>query len=291
MHRSHSIRSSCLAAMLALAAGACASDGAGAPGAAADFAGSSVTDPVDPDALPSPIVAEVRTVDGARLIFHDEAEPGGEPAIAVEILSDTVTPVTDAVLAAEPSALELFLATAKPGATAPAALLRDHELLAAVGEATAEPRALAIATAVGETYGPYPCHDSRAWVSDFQSWAPVLDGQYIDTSETGLTYGYVGYAPKFYFDVCRPYDVISGSSTYTTMVQRRPSASYAWQTINTATDALDVNAERRWRYYRTSWTCSSYQYRLRVSSTLNFNYRRAARWADEWSCQIGGISS
>lgn len=291
MHRFRSIRSSCLAATLVFAAAACTSNDTGVPAPAADFRSSPVDDAVDGTALPSPVVAEVRTVDGARLIFHDDGLPGGDPVISVEIASDTVTPATDAVLAAEPSALELYLATAKLGAAAPAALVRDHELLAAAGLAATEPRALAVATAVGETYGPYPCHDTRSWRNDFTSWAPVLDGEYIAASaEEGVTTGYVGYAPKFYFDVCRPYDIVFNDNTVFTIVQRRPGSSYAWTNVNSATDALDYQ-ERRWRYYRNSWSCSSYQYRLYVSAPAHIPYRRAARWSDQWSCQIGSISS
>ena len=38
----------------------------------------------------------------------------------------------------------------------------------------------------------------------------MRDGEYIGKNESGYTTGYVGYTPKFYFDVCRPYDLVAG---------------------------------------------------------------------------------
>jgi len=239
------------------------------------------------------VVARVETPEGASVIFVDESDPeqGGAPAIGVEILSSTTTPTTDALLAQDPTALELYLALAPAAqaAQAPRALVVDHELAsAAAGRADAAPRRLAVSAATGESVGPYDCADTVGWVNDFKAWAPVLDGEYIaGASEYGYTTGYVGYAPTFYFDVCRPADVVWALQPYYTGVQRRANSGDAWVTVSTNTDALDYQF-RRWRYYRTSLTCSSYQYRLVVSSSPGQNhYRRAARWADEWSCQIG----
>ncbi|MEZ4360795.1 MAG: hypothetical protein R3B48_11480 [Kofleriaceae bacterium] len=224
-------------------------------------------------------VAQITTADGATLSFINEGEPGAEPSIGVEIASSSPTPVTDALLAQDPSALELYQAVA-PGRRAPQALLTDHER-AASGRA---PRQLVAAALDGETRSYYPCDDTTSWRNSFTAWAPVLDGQYIATNESGLTYGYVGYAPKFYFDVCRPFDIVAGLGAYYTGVQRRASSAGTWATINTMTGALNIQ-QRRWRYYHNTPTCSSYQYRLVVSSGSN-RYHRAARWADEWSCQL-----
>ena len=145
-----------------------------------------------------------------------------------------------------------------------------------------------VAAATGESVQPYDCHLTASWSNDFQAWAPVLDGEYIaGAAESGYTTGYVGYAPTFYFDVCRPADVVWAPNAYYTGVQRRTGSSGTWSTISTNTDALNYQF-RRWRYYRTSLTCTSYQYQLVVmASPLANHYRRAARWADEWSCQIG----
>src|SRR5689334_4440601 len=150
------------------------------------------------------VVARVETPEGASVIFVDESDPeqGGAPSIGVEILSSTTTPTTDALLAQDPTALELYLALA-PASQAPRALVVDHELSsAAAGRPDAAPRRLAVAAATGESVGPYDCADTVSWVNDFKAWAPVLDGEYIAPSaESGYTTGYVGYAPTFYFDV------------------------------------------------------------------------------------------
>ncbi len=231
-------------------------------------------------AAPARVVASLKTVDGATVQFVDESEPGAEPSIGVEISNSLKTPVVDALLAQEPSALELYLALA-PAGEAPSALVREHAL-----QGAAAPRQLAANQLDGESSGYFDCADSTGWQTAFQAWSPVLDGEFIGKNESGYTTGYVGYAPKFYFDVCRPYDLVAGLIPYYTGVQRRTSSTGTWTTINSNTDALDYQ-QRRWRYYRSTITCSSYQYRLVVSGTSTNRYHRGARWADEWSCQIG----
>ena len=277
--------SSAIYAALAVSAAACTTDAA-AP-APADFTsgGGGAT---AADSAPARVVASVDTTDGARVVFVDENDGIGDPAIGIEISSSTTTPATDALLAQEPSALELYLAIS-PAAKAPRALVLDHEASrAAAGSPGAPPRRLVIATATGESVQPYDCSLTNNWINDFTAWAPVLDGQYIaGAAESGYTTGYVGYAPTFYFDVCRPADVVWAPNAYWTGVQRRTSSSGTWTTISSNTDALNFQF-RRWRYYRTSLTCTSYQYQLVVqASPLANHYRRAARWADEWSCQAG----
>lgn len=257
------------------------------PAPAAEFSQGD-TEPIDIDAVeagsgPALVVADIQAPDGARLIFINEGGPDGEPAIGVEIASATDSPQTDILLAQHPSALELFLAVAA-GALVPDELIRDHERLAAASvEYSTIPRALLLPQAQGETSGYYDCASAQTWASDFGDWAPVLAGEYIQTNEQGSTTGYVGYAYKYYFDVCRPYDV-APTYTYYTGVFRRPGANYDWVRINTQTDALDYQ-QRRWRYYRNTYTCTSYQYQLMVSSGNGY-YHRAARWSDQWSCHI-----
>jgi len=270
--------SSTILAALAIAAAACASDADAPAPVDVDSAGGAST-PADqaPDA--SRVVTSLDTADGARVIFVDE---GDGDAIGVEILSSTTTPATDALIEQTPSALELYMAIA-PAGKAPLALVRDHARSSA-----APPRHLAVAAATGETTGEYyNCADTTSWANDFKAWAPVLDGEYIASSaESGATTGYVSYSPTFYFDVCRPADLVYQPTDYWTSVQRRTSSSGTWSTISTNVNALDWQY-RRWRYYRTSLTCSSYQYQLVVNSFTANQYRRAARWADPWSCQIG----
>lgn len=245
---------------------------------------------------PAPVLAEIETVDGARVTFLDEGEAGGEPVIGVEIVSATETPVTDGVLAQDPSALELYLALvpdARVGADVPPALVRDHERLAAHSSDHARtPRMLVVPVPRSESVRIYNCNDASKWKKDFQSWAPSLDGGYIQIWESSDSTGYIGYAPKFYFDVCNPspdppVGVVSPRArprgTVAVRVQRRPGASYAWSTFNQQVYGL-LNTDRRWRYYRNSSPCSSHQYRLVVNSTGT--YHRAARWSDERSCQI-----
>jgi hypothetical protein len=232
------------------------------------------------------VIATAKTSDGATLVFVNENAGDQAPSIGVEIANSTNTPMTDALLEQQPSALELYLAVV-PGVTPPRALLRDHELWSAAhGEGSKAPRQLAIAAIDGEALIPYNCADSAAWTAAFMAWAPVLAGQYIATNESGYTTGYVGYAPKFYFDVCRPWDQVAGLIPYFTGVQRRSSSAAAWVTINANTNALNFQ-QRRWRYFHNTPTCSSFQYRLVVSSGSGL-YHRAARWANEWSCQISG---
>jgi hypothetical protein len=263
---------------------ACAVDRGPASALVADFFEDEFIDieQVEAGSKPALVLAEIVAPDGASILFINEGEPGGEPAIGVEIVNATSTPFTDALLAQHPSALELFLATAA-GAAPPAELVQDHERLAASSaDYSRVPRTLLLLQAQEETSGYYDCANTHAWAADFGGWAPSLAGEYIQTSEQGYKTGYVGYAFKFYFDVCRPWNV-GPTYTYYTGVFRRAGANYEWVRINTKTDALDYQ-QRRWRYYRNTNTCSSYQYRLLVSSGTGY-YHRAARWSEEWSCQ------
>lgn len=263
---------------LALLVGAACADEP-APAFTTDGQGPEVTENV------GRVVATLKTQEGAVLRFIDDSAPGDEPSIGVEIGNTFITPVTDAVLAQEPTALELYQALA-PGQQAPAALRADHERTALALGRDVAPRQLSTFSLDSETFGYYDCANTVQWTNDFTGWAPVLDGQYIATNEQGVTTGYVGYAPKFYFDVCRPWTVSASDANYWVRVQRRASSASAWATVNANPDALSWQ-QRRWRYYRNTFTCSSYQYRLYVSSPAPNKYHRAARWADEWSCQIG----
>ena len=224
------------------------------------------------------VVATVKTIDGAQVRFLDESG-GGEPSIGIEITNSLKTPITDSLLAQGPTALELYQAIAPKG-QAPSALVQEH-----AHASDRAPRQLVAAALDGESSGFYDCANTVAWKASFQAWSPVLDGEYTATSESGATTGYVGYAPRFYFDVCRPYDLAAGLVPYYTGVERRSSSSASWVKINSNSDALDYQ-ERRWRYYHSSLTCSSFQYRLHVVGTGPNRYHRAARWADEWSCGV-----
>lgn len=226
------------------------------------------------------VIATIKTADHATITFVDESGPGGAASVGIEITSSLKTPITDSLLDQSPTALELFQALSPAGSAAPAALLADH-----AASTSAAPRALVAAAVDGESSGYYDCAATGTWSAAFQAWAPVLDGQYIGFNENGYTTGYVGYAPKFYFDVCRPFDLAAGLVDYYTGVQRRTSSAGTWTTINSNTDALDFQ-QRRWRYFHSTNTCSSHQYRLVVSSPGPNRYHRAARWADEWSCSI-----
>jgi hypothetical protein len=270
-------------AAMALSLAACAGKDSDDAERFTSVGGGATTD----DSAGAQVIATLKTADGASLQFINESAGEQEPSIGVEIANSTTTPMTDALLAQQPSALELYLALS-PGAVAPRALLRDHELLSeSLGDADAPPRRLVVSAFDSETVTTgYNCQNSAGWAADFQAWAPVLDGQYIAANESGYTTGYVGYAPKFYFDVCRPLDTIAGLGPYYTAVQRRSNSAAAWSTISNNTDALNFQ-QRRWRYYRNTFTCSSFQYRLVVSSGTRL-YHRAARWSDEFSCQIGG---
>jgi hypothetical protein len=118
------------------------------------------------------------------------------------------------------------------------------------------------------------------WEAAFNAWAPPLDGQYTDP-DTGTTTGYVGYAPKFYFDVCR---TTASSFAYIVRTERRSNAAAAWAVFN---DGSPLGVNQRYRFFRNSFTCSSFQYRLFVNPAGG-SYYRGATWADEWSCQIQG---
>lgn len=239
------------------------------------FDSSSPSDPVG-EAAPVDVIKTLETEDGARVTFIDVGD-----GVAVEITNTFTTPATDRVLAQDPTALELYLAIS-PAAKAPSVLVDDH-----VASRGGEPRQLRIAMGTAEASGYYDCNDVSQWEDDFEAWAPALDGGYFSPSwHTGATTGYVGYAPNFYFDVCRPTTIVSGTSNAHIAAQRRSSSGAAWQTISTQGDtALDLQ-QRRWRFRMTSNVCSSFQYQLYAFTGIH-RHRRAARWSDEWSCQIG----
>jgi hypothetical protein len=239
------------------------------------------TDPAAPEApaaaeTAGEAIATLETEDGARVTFIDVGD-----AVAVEITNDLKTPATDRVLAEDPTPLELYLAIS-PAAKPPRALVDNH-----AASRGGEPRSLRIAMGTAEASGYYDCDDVAQWEADFDAWAPTLDGEYISPGwHNGLTTGYVGYAPNFYFDVCRPTTIVSGTSNAHVVAQRRSSAAAPWTTISTQGDtALDLQL-RRWRFRLTSITCSSYQYQLSALTGIH-RHRRAARWSNEWSCQIG----
>jgi hypothetical protein len=244
------------------------------------------TDPLSsdeqtPTATPAvSVIDTLETEDGARVAFLDVGDEVGGTAIAIEITNTFVTPATDRVLAEDPTALELYLAIS-PTAKPPRALVDDH-----VVNRGGEPRQLRIAMGTAEASGYYDCDDVSQWEDDFEAWAPALDDGYLSPGwHTGATTGYVGYAPNFYFDVCRPTTITSATSNAHVAAQRRSNSGAAWQTISTQGDtALDLQ-QRRWRYRLTSNTCSSYQYQL-YAFTGSHRHRRAARWSDEWSCAI-----
>jgi hypothetical protein len=241
----------------------------------ATFDRSNAADPVG-EAAPVDVVATLETEDGARVTFIDVGD-----GVAVEITNSLTTPATDRVLAQDPSALELYLAIS-PTAKPPRALVDAH-----IASGGGEPRQLRISMGTGEASGYYDCDDVSQWESDFDAWAPDLDGEYFSPSwHTGATTGYVGYAPNFYFDVCRPTTIVSATSNAHVIAQRRSSSGAAWQTISTQGDtALDLQ-QRRWRFRMTSNVCTSFQYQL-YATTGSHRHRRAARWSDEWSCSIG----
>lgn len=240
-----------------------------------------------------PVIAALEAPDGAMITFIADWQADGEPAIGVEIVSTPHTPHTDALLAQEPSALELFLALV-PGTNVseaiPAALVRDHERLAEYSSDYAKtPRALTAPRVQGETVHRYDCSQTQDWGAAFMSWAPELANERINVWKFQDTIDDVGYAYKFYFDICRPAPLLGGAGhdtlqgPYITRVQRRPGSSNPWVTINQHPLALD-GPERRWRYYRNAHLCSSHQYRLVVDTSGP--YHRAARWSNEWSCTI-----
>jgi hypothetical protein len=275
MSRSALSRMQCALAAIAIAAGGCAAQ-AGQTGPA-DFAAD--TGP-EATAVDQPrVVAQITTDEGARITFYNERAAGDDPVISVAIANATATPVVDAVLAQQPSALELFVAL-QPGRAAPDELVREHRLLAAIDAAyTPQPRLLTAASAIGSPPESFACAGNYAgWLAAFNAWAPPLDGKYTATN-VGATSGYVGYAPKFYFDVCR---VTASSFGYVVRTERRINANDAWAIFDNGSPLL---LNQRYRFFRNTFTCSSFQYRLFVEPSGG-SYFRGATWADEWSCAI-----
>lgn len=230
------------------------------------------------------LVSQITTGEGAILEFLNENDPSEDPVISVKISSPASTPIVDALLSQHPSALELHLAL-QPGTDPPAELVREHRLLAAADPAySAEPRALTAASVAGSNIVEnFNCANYNGWLAAFNVWAPPLDGHYVgpESGEFGVTTGYVGYAPKFYFDVCRPNSV--PEYAYVVRTERRTNSGAPWSIYD---DGTPLGPNKRYRFYRSSFTCTSYQYRLYVVAPFNGAYYLGATWADEWSCQI-----
>lgn len=223
------------------------------------------------------LVSSLRTPDGATVRFHQEL--GGDGRIGMEIYSSTNTPITDELFEQDPTALEVFHALA-PGRQAPAALTDEHARLRG-----AAPRQLT-ATAFGtESFGSYNCDNATGWQADFLGWAPALPNLFTLQSQNVVGTIYVASAPRAYFDVCRTNDVGAPNGAFTTRVQRRSGPSASWSTVNTAINALLVE-NTRWRYFHTSNTCSSFQYRLTVTPTGPNRYHIGARYSNDWPCII-----
>jgi hypothetical protein len=259
----------------AIAAVGCAAEDAAPVDFHADTGGEATAAPVE-----ARVVAEFTTKEGATLTFMNENDAAADPVISVEIASPASTPTVDALLAQQPSALELYLAL-QPQTAAPDELVREHRLLAAAdASVSAEPRVLTtnVPSSIVESFN---CTGGEAgWQAAFLAWAPPLDDQYHDP-DTGTTTGYVGYAPKFYFDVCR---TTSSPFGYAVRTERRSNSGAAWAVFN---DGSPLGVNQRYRFYRNTFTCSSFQYRLYVNP-VGGSYFRGATWADEWSCQISG---
>lgn len=266
-------RRAAMAAILAAVA-ACGASG----GAPADFLADTGGDAVTQD--PPRMVARLTTGEGATVTFFNERAVADDPVISIAIASPEATPVIDALLAQKPSALELYRALV-PSKAAPDELVREHRLLAEVDGAYAlEPRALKAAGVAGTSVTePFTCGSFTSWKAAFDAWAPPLDGQYAAT-EGASTTGYVGYAPKFYFDVCR---TTSSMWAWGVRTDRRSNSSAAWSVFD---DGSPLGANHRYRFFRNTFTCSSFQYRLFVNAVFGGSYYRGATWADEWSCQI-----
>lgn len=265
---------SLLAAIAAMATG-CAAEGP----ARVDVLAETGPD-ADGEAARPRVVAQITTDEGAQIAFYNEREITEDPVISVAISSPNSTPVVDSVLAQKPSALELFVAL-RPNQPAPDELVREHRLLAEVDAAySAEPRRLIAARVAGSNVvESFSCAGNYdGWLAAFNAWAPSLDGQYT-APDTGTSSLYVGYAPKFYFDVCR---TTSSLFAYLVHTDRRSNASAAWGVFD---DGTPLGLNERYRFFRNTFTCSSYQYRLYVEP-VGGSYFRGATWAKEFSCQI-----
>ncbi|HZJ66882.1 MAG TPA: hypothetical protein VFD36_25420 [Kofleriaceae bacterium] len=269
-----------LALMLAASLAACGTSATGTATGPADFTADTGGDATTVDA--PRIVSRITTGEGATVTFFNERDVADDPVISIAIASPDATPVMDALLAQRPSALELYRAL-QPAKAAPDELVREHRLLAQVDSAyDPEPRALTAASVAGSNgTEPFACGSFSHWKSAFDAWAPPLDGQYAAT-EGASTSGYVGYAPKFYFDVCR---TTTSMWAWVVHTERRTSSAAAWSVFD---DGSPLGGNERYRFFRNSFTCSSYQYRLFVNVVFGGSYYRGATWADEFSCQITG---
>jgi len=266
-----------LALVLAVSAAACGTTASGP----ADFLADTGGDATGPAAAPR-IVSRITTGEGATVTFFNERALAEDPVISIAISSPDATPVMDALLAQQPSALELYHAL-QPAKAAPDELVREHRLLAEIDSAYApEPRTLTAASVAGSSVTePFACGSFSHWKSAFDAWAPPLDGQYAAT-ENASTSGYVGYAPKFYFDVCR---ITTSMWAWGVRTDRRSNSAAAWSVFD---DGSPLGGNQRYRFFRNSFTCSSFQYRLFVNVVFGGSYYRGATWADEFSCQITG---
>jgi hypothetical protein len=262
-----------MAALLAMVA-ACSASDSGPVDFQADTGGEAV-------AQDAPrVVARLATGEGATVTFYNERAPGDDPVISIAIASPESTPAIDALLAQKPSALELYRAIV-PGKPAPDELVREHRLLAKADSAYAlEPRVLAATSVAGSnTTEAVTCGTFSDWKKAFGIFAQALDGEYT-AIENASTSGYVGYAPKFYFDVCR---TSSSMWAWGVSTDRRSNASVPWAVFNSGSP---LGGNQRYRFFRNTFTCSSFQYRLFVDAVFGGTYYRGATWADEWSCQI-----
>ncbi len=254
---------------------ACAGDTPEPANFHADTGGEATGDAAEPR-----VVARLTTAEDAAVVFMAELDDAA-PVISIEIASPNETPTLDALLAQEPSALELHLALA-PGRTPPPELVAEHARLAEADPAYAPaPRHLVPETVAGSAIvEPFSCVNNYAgWFASFDAWAPDLAGEYAATN-VGTTTGYVGYAPKFYFDVCR---ITSGAAAYAVRTERRSNSAAAWGIF----DNGPLGLNQRYRFFRNSFTCTSYQWRLYVNPNFG-SYHRGAKWSNEWSCQIQG---
>lgn len=231
-------------------------------------------------AAPPHVVTRITTDERAQLTFYNERAAGDDPVISVEISSPESTPVIDALLAQQPSALELFAAL-QPNRAAPDELVREHRLLAAVDAGyAATPRALIAASAVGSNVvEPFSCAGNfLGWQAAFLAWTPALDSE-TTGAIAGASSLNVDYSPKFYFDVCR---TTNSGFAYVVRTDRRSSPSGAWNVFD---DGSPLALNQRYRFFRNTFTCSSFQYRLFVDP-VGGSYFRGAAWDDAWSCTI-----
>jgi hypothetical protein len=226
------------------------------------------------------IVTKITTDEGATVTFFNERDLADDPVISIAIASPDTTPVMDALLAQQPSALELYRAL-QPAKAAPDELVREHRLIAQADSSYAlEPRALVAASVAGSNVTePFTCGSFAHWKAAFDAWIPALPGYYTAT-EGASTSGYVGYNPRFYFDVCR---LTVSQWAWGVHTDRRTNSGAAWSVFN---DGSPLGANQRYRFFRNTFTCSSFQYRLFVNVVFGGSYYRGAAWSAENSCEI-----